>query len=164
MIPIEIERKFLIEQTDALKEHINQSTDIVQTYLLRAEPELQRRVRSMCTDGVINYYYTEKRFISPLVREENERIISQAEYNALLEETDNSLKTIYKTRSILVYDGQRFEIDSYPFDDRLAVMELELENVQQVIKLPPFVSVLKEITGHSEYSNANLALNGRFPE
>lgn len=164
MIPLEIERKFLIRNNEETEKNIVSRTDIRQIYLKRTSPEIQRRVRSMCTDGNTVYYYTEKKFISAAVREENEKTISADEFEALLAEADNELAPVIKTRSILIYLNQRFEIDSYPFEDKLEVMELELSSEAQEIFLPPYVDIVKEITGISEYSNANLALNGRFPE
>lgn len=164
MIPLEIERKFLIEQTDELDSRCTERIEITQIYLERPDPAIQRRIRSMTANGVTKYYYTEKRFISAAVREENEKEISADEYDKLLAEQDRTLTPIVKTRRILMYENQRFEIDSYPFSDALATMELELESEAQQIHLPGFVKVIKEVTGDKEYSNANLALNGKFPE
>lgn len=164
MIPLEIERKFLIEQTDELDSRCTERIEITQIYLERPDPAIQRRIRSMTANGVTKYYYTEKRFISSAVREENEKEISADEYDKLLAEQDRTLTPIIKTRRILMYENQRFEIDSYPFSDALATMELELESEAQQIHLPGFVKVIKEVTGDKEYSNANLALNGKFPE
>lgn len=164
MTPLEIERKFLIEKSTVPDEKCSEIISIVQTYLNRPESGLQRRVRSMCISGDTKYYYTEKRFLSAAVREENEREISAAEYEQLLCETDKSLEPVIKTRKILVFEGQRFEIDCYPFSDRLAVMELELQSEEQEIVFPPFITVLGEVTGNSAYSNASLAKNGHFPE
>ena len=86
MIPLEIERKFLIEQTDELDSRCTERIEITQIYLERPDPAIQRRIRSMTSNGVTKYYYTEKRFISAAVREENEKEISAVEYVKLLAE------------------------------------------------------------------------------
>jgi len=164
MIKPEIERKFLIKQSAQLDAHCTERIEIVQTYLEKADPEIQRRVRSMTRNGVCRYYYTEKKFISPAERLENESEITLEEYNSLLSQADKALVPIIKTRRILPYEGQRFEIDSYPFSSELATMELELENAEQNIIFPPFVSVIREVTGDKRYSNAALAAAGCFPE
>ena len=54
---MEIERKFLIEK---YKGEITgeQVWDIVQTYLLRTDPDIQRRVRRTTSDGSVSCYYT----------------------------------------------------------------------------------------------------------
>lgn len=164
MVKPEIERKFLIYQTDELDKHVSEKTDIIQTYLVRKIPDIQRRIRSMTTDGKCCYFYTEKRFVSPVEREENERIITREEYDDLLSQVDKELVPIIKTRRILVFKGQRFEIDSYPFSSSLATMELELESAEQHISFPPYVRMIKEVTGDKRYSNASLAAEGRFPD
>ena len=164
MVKPEIERKFLIYRNEELDKHISEKIDIVQTYLVRKTPDIQRRVRSMTSDGKCSYFYTEKRFVSPIEREENERMITREEYDALLLQADKELVPIIKTRQILVFEGQRFEIDSYPFSSELATMELELESAEQHISFPPFVKVIKEVTGDKRYSNASLAAEGKFPE
>ncbi|MBQ7782831.1 MAG: hypothetical protein IJ368_02580 [Oscillospiraceae bacterium] len=163
MIPLEIEKKFLIEQSPELDMHCDTSIDIVQIYLIRNDKNIQRRIRSMASEGLTKYYYTEKRFISAAVREENEREISAEEFNSYMNEADKELVPIIKTRKILNYENQRFEIDIYPFSDTLATMELELKSESQTIALPPFVTVLKEVTGDKEYSNAVLAVKMHFP-
>ncbi|MDE6781654.1 MAG: hypothetical protein K2J40_09370, partial [Ruminococcus sp.] len=71
---------------------------------------------------------------------------------------------VEKTRYCFDYCGQLFELDVYPFSDKLAVMELELESEQQEIIFPENIGVIMEITGDSAYSNASLAAAGAFPE
>lgn len=164
MPPLEIERKFLAKLTDELVNECCQKIDIVQTYLVRTSEDIQRRVRSMTVDGNPVYYYTEKRFISAGIREENEREISYEEYEKLLSEADSDLTPIIKTRRILIYKSQRFEIDIYPFSDELCSIELELPDISREIIFPPAAQIIKEVTGDSRYSNANLAKNGCFPQ
>lgn len=164
MIPLEIERKFLIRQTPELFAACSKKTDIKQIYLIKTDPAVQRRIRSMTTDGAVRYFYTEKRFISAVTREENEREITREEYEKLRSESDMSLVPIIKTRHILEFSGQCFEIDSYPFSDELASMELELADEEQEIFFPPCAVIIKEVTGDKRYSNAALAKNNGFPE
>lgn len=164
MIPLEIERKFLIRQTPGLFAACSKKTDIEQIYLIKTDPAVQRRIRSMTTDGVTKYFYTEKRFISAATREENEQEITREEYEKFRSEADMSLVPIMKTRHILEFSGQRFEIDSYPFSDELASMELELADEEQEIFFPPCAVIIKEVTGDKRYSNAALAKNNGFPE
>lgn len=159
----EIERKFLIRRYNG---QIGGETvwDIVQTYLVRGDPNIQRRVRSISVNGSTEYYYTEKKFVSASVRRENERKITREEYEELLGEADRELTPIIKTRRIFDYRGQSFEMDEYPFSEKLATVELELVNKEQPIFLPDFLEVVKEVTGDSRYSNAAMAKAGKFPE
>lgn len=159
----EIERKFLIKRY-APKIDGETVWDIVQTYLLRGEPDIQRRVRKITARGSTEYFYTEKKFVSDKVRRENERKIARDEYEALLKEEDRALRPIIKTRRIFDYKGQSFEMDEYPFSQELATVELELETAEQPVLLPDFLDVIKEVTGDKRYSNAAMAKAGRFPE
>lgn len=160
----EIERKFLIQR---VKEIIPDETrwDIVQTYLTKNSPEIQRRVRKITeNECMISYFYTEKKFLSSGVREENECEISEKEYNSLLREADKNLRDVIKTRRIFPYDGLKLEMDEYPFSEKCATVEAEIENITDKINFPDFIHVIKEVTGDSRYSNASLALNQCFPE
>lgn len=159
----EIERKFLIKR---YAPGIDGETvwDIVQTYLLRGDPDIQRRVRKITVNGSAEYFYTEKKFVSDKVRRENERKITREEYEALLKEADKELEPIIKTRRIFDYKGQSFEMDEYPFSQELATVELELESTEQPVILPTFLNVVKEVTGDKRYSNAAMAKAGQFPE
>ena len=161
---MEIERKYLIKR---FFEKIEGETvwDIVQTYLVRSSPQIQRRVRKITVNGSeTKYFYTEKNFLRAGVREEKEREISSEEYEKYLTEADKELTPIIKTRRIFDYKGQNFEMDEYPFSDELASVELELENENDGIELPPFLTVIKEVTSDSRYSNAAMALANKFPE
>lgn len=159
----EIERKFLIEKYkgEIAGERV---WDIVQTYLVRTDPDIQRRVRRIVSDGNVTCYYTEKRFIDHGIREENEREISAEEYEHLKKEADPSLTEIIKRRRIFVYDGKTLEMDEYPFSDRYASIEAELEGITEEITLPDFIRVIKEVTSDVRYSNSVIAKNQGFPE
>lgn len=160
---IETERKFLIKLPAEGTVSYDKDLNITQTYLLRNDPDIQRRVRRIAS-GDVKYYYTEKKRLGGISREENEREITAAEYERLLTEADSSIAPVIKTRHILTYKGQRFEEDEYPFSKRYATIELELESEDQVIDLPGFIEVIKEVTGDPAYYNGALATNNCFPE
>ncbi len=154
---LEIERKFLAEK---YKKPIpgEMILDITQTYLIRKSPGIQRRIRRIASsDNKLSYFYTEKRFVSPSVREEKEWEIPEKDYLRLNNEKDNSLTQIFKKRRVFEYMSQRFEMDEYDFSDKYTTLELELENESQQIVFPPFITIIKEVTGDSRYSNAALA-------
>ncbi len=162
---LEKERKFLIEKYHAdIADEIR--WDIVQTYLYKTSPDIQRRIRRITADKEkVSYFYTEKKFISDGVREENEKEIPESEYNRLLsDEADRSLVGIAKTRRIFDRMGHRFEMDEYPFSDKYATVEAELADINEEIVFPDFLTVIKEVTGDERYSNANLALRRAFPD
>ncbi len=163
-INYEIERKFLVEFPDVAKLDVKRKISIVQTYLKRGSNGSQRRVRSVEENGKVKYTYTEKVFITPVTREENEYEISEDEYRRLLEQERGDSPPIEKVRYCFEYNDQLFELDKYPFSDKLAIMELELRSPDQKIDFPDNVNVLREVSGDSRYSNATLASAGGFPE
>ena len=88
---------------------------------------------------------------------EVERRLTQDEYISLLMEADTKLHSIHKTRYCLSENNQYFEIDVYPEWDNQAIMEIELSDENEEIKIPSFIKVYKEVTDNDEYKNANMA-------
>ena len=101
-VPVETERKFLIKKPNAelLRQYGSVKLDIVQTYLRKNDPDIERRVRQRGTDGEFSYFYTEKKKISSCSRYETERKITQKEYVSLLTE---GVSTITKQRYCFFY-------------------------------------------------------------
>lgn len=160
----EIERKFLVEFPEISSLSPKNTAEIFQTYLKNGENDSQRRIRKIYADGRTVYTYTEKLFITAVTRKEMEYEIDEAEYNRLLAQAREDCVPIEKIRRCFEYKGQLFELDSYPFSDEFAVLELELQSPDQHIDFPDYVTVIKEITGDDRYSNAALAAAAAFPE
>ena len=156
--PLEIERKFLIKYPN-IKELDNMpnctKVDIIQTYL--KSNDVEKRVRARGIDDNYSYYLTEKKKISNLKRIEIERKLTQDEYVKLLMEADNRLHIIHKTRYCISVNSQYFEIDIYPEWKHQAIMEIELNNENEEIKIPEFIKVIKEVTDDERYKNYQMA-------
>ena len=158
-IPLEIERKYLIEYPDLAWLHRQpnlQKCLITQTYLLSAEGE-ESRVRERLEGERVTYYHTVKRKITAITREEQERIITKAEYEKLLEAADPQKRPLSKTRYCLPYGGLQIEIDVYPFWSNQAIAEVELSSEDEAVEFPPEITVIREVTGESAFKNAELA-------
>lgn len=158
-IPYEIERKLLIEYPDVklLSELCGvEIREIVQTYLLCSTGSL--RVRKTVTNGNTVYHKNEKRRISDMTHEEYESEINFAQYTELLKLCDSSRRPIEKTRYAFPYMGHIIEIDVYPFWNDRAILEVELSDESEKFDIPPFVKVIKDVTGDGHYSNKALAL------
>ena len=153
----EIERKFIIRMPEFPLPVDEKVSEIRQIYL-RGDYGSGERVRAR--DGV--YWHTIKKKVSGFTCEESEEIISKAEFDELLLRRDPDRNEIQKTRHVFDYRDQVFEIDVYPFWKRQAVLEIELESEDTPIELPPFLSVVKEVTGDREYLNTYIAT--RVPE
>lgn len=159
-VPVEIERKYLIEMPDMaqLKTKYDCTTvDIIQTYLIPNETGTERRIRQRGVDGSYSFYYTEKQKINSISRTEIERKISEKEYLRLLTEADTSLHQVRKTRTCFVCNGTYFELDIYPFWKDKAILEVELTEESKSVELPREIELIKEVTEDDRYKNSSLA-------
>ncbi len=159
--PLEIERKFLIKYPDTARlEGLPgvRRAEIEQTYLLSDEGTL--RVREWREGGRSVYIRTLKKKLSDLTRIEFEDEISEAEYVSALKAADPAKRPIKKTRYMLPYDGQVFEIDLFPFWKSQAIMEIELPSEEAEIRFPKSIRIIREVTRDGRYTNAALA--GRY--
>ncbi len=156
--PLEIERKFLIEypETDFLGKLPNcRMVEISQTYM--TDPSGDRvRLRRRGLDGEYAYFLTQKKNITDVKRIEIERRLDEAEYGELLRDGQEK-KSLTKDRYCLMYEGQYFEIDVFPFWNDVALMEIELTDENEEVFFPDFVRIIREVTGEKEYNNSYLA-------
>ena len=161
--PLEIERKYLIKYPDINvleNSPFCKGVDIQQIYYVDSEGK-RLRVRKRGENGEYVYFKTEKRQITPTVRIEIESKISKDEYISILDNKDNITGIIEKRRYCLVYAGQYFEIDVYPFWDDKAIMEIELCDENEAIVFPDYIEIVKDVTDDINYRNSSLA-NKRF--
>jgi CYTH domain-containing protein len=155
--PIEEERKYVVEVTGELPESVE--SEITQTYLV-ADPGCEVRLRRRAWHGgeVVNVHKTKKR-ISAIEELETERQVSNALYESLLQQADPYRATIRKSRRSFIWKGQYFELDTYhnPVDD-LVILETKGIAEQESVNFPPFLRIIKEVTGNPQYYNYNIAL------
>lgn len=152
---LEIERKFLIAYPDiAFLESLKDCTkaDIVQIYT-----KDRVRIRKWEENGNIRYIKTVKKKVSELVRIETESDITEEEFLRLKKLADPDRRPIIKTRYSYPYGGKLIEIDVFDFWQDRAFCEVELEYEDEEFTLPPFINVIKEVTGDKRYRNSALA-------
>jgi CYTH domain-containing protein len=164
-LPREIERKFLIklpseEEIAALPEL--SASEIVQTYLYIKEDGVRRRVRKRGSESGFKFYYTEKKDVAFGERIEIEREVTETEYGELLKEADPERRTIEKTRCCFRHEGQLFELDIYVRGEELlggdyATLEIELDDINEEVKIPEYIEVVRDVTGDKRYNNSALA-------
>ena len=161
---VETERKYLIRFPDlAYLRKIDgcRVMAMVQTYLERKEPEVERRVRSITEDGVTVYIYTEKRPRAYLSRFEDERNVTQEEYERLRKEDGYS--ELVKTRYAFPFAGHTMEIDVYPPEiggeifEGYAILEVEMDTPDEAVEFPEFLEIVREVTDEKRYHNKTLA-------
>ena len=161
---VEIERKYIILKPDPeilCKYEGYESSDIVQTYLTSDEG-MTRRVRKRVYSDRTVYTETVKRRIDKLSSYEDERDISEEEYEALLSEIAKGTHHVIKTRRVIRCFGIDFEIDEYPEWKHTCIMETELASRDVSVTFPDCIKVLLEVTGDKKYSNA--AMSRSFPQ
>ena len=157
--PQEVWHKYLIAMPDVEKlqtEFSASAIDMMQTYLVKTQPNVVRRIRQQKNGQEYLYFYTEKRYADKDAWE-TEKPITQKEYVQYLMEADTALHAVHKTKYRFAVDGQRFEIDVYPFSQERAIMRAELPEGKEAPELLPEIEILREVTGDPAYKNSSLA-------
>lgn len=154
---IEEERKYLVEVTGPVEGAIE--SEISQTYLV-ADPGCEVRIRRICWEGgkQVNIHTSRKK-ISATEEVFVERQVENSLYESLLQQADPYRKTITKSRQSFIYKGQFFELDTYHGAlDGLVLLETKGMASHQEVKFPPFIHVVEDITGKTDYYNYTLSL------
>ena len=143
----EIERKFLIQNSDWKKE-ISNSIGISQGYL-SLDKERTVRVRIKGEKGIL----TIKGTTENISRKEFEYEIPKEEAEELLELCHQPL--IEKIRNEVIHEGMTWEIDEFTGENEgLIVAEIELESESQIFEIPDWIG--KEVSNDIRYYNSNL--------
>ena len=162
--PIETERKYIIRIPKAadMRGCERYSCSAIEQIYLPSVSGTTHRIRHRLTAGKSIYTETLKTRLSAMSCIEEEKEITKAEYFNLKGQRDRGRRIVKKNRHTFFFGGQIFEIDIYPFRKNSCVMETELKSEKERPALPPFIRVIKEVTGDHRYSNAALA--SRIPE
>jgi CYTH domain-containing protein len=158
-LPLEIERKFLIVRPEEaqLEQYSTGRIDMEQIYLLRREKGESRRIRRSQMAGETRYYYNEKVRLSSIKRIEREWEITREEYVGLTAQADPACQIIRKVRWLVPAGELTLEVDVFPFWNRQAFCEAELETETQPVVLPSWMEVIREVTDDDAYTNHALA-------
>ncbi|MBM6991959.1 MAG: AAA family ATPase [Prevotella sp.] len=155
--PITEERKYIVEVSGEMPATID--SDITQTYLV-AEPDSEVRLRKrLWANGKRVNVHTMKKAVGGNEQVETERQVSNALYESLLSQADPYRRTIHKKRRSFIWKGQYFELDTY-LEQLSGIIILETKGITNTedVNFPPFIKVVKDITGDRDYYNYNLAL------
>ena len=148
-MPLEIERKFLVVSNQY--QNNAKSVYIKQAYL-SANEKMAIRVRVEGIQASIN-----------IKSKETERVNHEFEYAIPRDEAMSLIKMspypiIEKTRHVVEYAGQTWEVDEFHADnDGLIVAEVELDDENEKFDIPPWLG--EEVTSDYRYLNSNLALH-----
>jgi len=147
---IEIERKFLVKQTN-FEELATKKYTIAQGYL-NSHPDRSVRIRLKNDKAYLTI--KGKSNESGTSRFEWEKEIDYTEATALF--TLCEPHHISKTRYIIPYKNHLFEVDVFhDMNAGLVLAELELTNEEEVFEKPLWLG--EEVTGLKEYYNAYLS-------
>mmetsp|Transcript_37181 Transcript_37181/g.35832 ORF Transcript_37181/g.35832 Transcript_37181/m.35832 type:complete len:98 (-) Transcript_37181:11-304(-) len=79
---------------------------------------------------------------------------------------DTSKHTVRKRRICFIYDQQYFQLDTFTsIEGTPSILRMETTKESQQISIPPYVSVLKEVTEINEYETRFMAAHDyKMPE
>ena len=156
---VEIERKFVIKMpsVDYLMTLADYTKSEIEQIYLSAPEGVTRRVRRRASGDAVRYYETVKTRIDKMSVIEDEGEISAAEYESAKREILPGTSPIYKTRHTFTYEGLTIEIDIYDKWVKTCILECELPSREHPFALPPFIELVREVTGEKEFSNAGMA-------
>ncbi|XP_055601648.1 TRPL translocation defect protein 14 isoform X2 [Uranotaenia lowii] len=139
--------------------------EVVHNYLQSAGPRVQARLRKRGQNGHFSYIHTIRR---PHLHGQSIEVKTQLthrDYLNMLTQRDDAHFTIYKKRRCFLVNNQYFQMDIYkepthPRCKGLILLETYTSLTGDKLKsiLPPFLNIVKEVTGHPDYSMFNLSL------
>lgn len=145
----EIERKFLVQSTDFLSSAV--CTYHIEQAYLSISPTIRLRVR----DEEAFLTIKTPSLDGGLSRNEWEYAIPLSEAREMMLHALG--RPIIKRRHIVPYAGHIWEVDVFGGElEGLVLAEIELERVDEVFALPPWLG--REVSGDAEYYNSHLAL------
>ena len=149
---LEIPQQIVEDIPDAIE------SEIIQTYLT-SDPRSEVRLRRRTLNGVSVNVRTTKKTLANNAQVVTERQIDNNLYESLMRQADPYRQSIHKIRKTFIWRGQFFELDTYLSPMRnLQILETKGIVDHEDVNFPPFIEVVEDITGKTEYYNYNLAL------
>ena len=163
MSKLEIERKYIIEMPDAsiLSAMPDYTVSRITQIYLVSPAGRTHRIRRREYAKMQEFTETVKIRIDKMTCNESESLIDSARFDELSLRIRENTRPIIKTRHTFSFHGFTVEIDVYPEWERTAIMEIELASEKTCPNIPPFIRIVREVTGNRDYSNA--AMSNAFP-
>lgn len=164
--PLNIERKFLVTPIEAglFDESGVQATEIeIEQFYITPHPDdgpnIEVRLRKRTQYGESIYWETRKVRLSNGKYNETEHQVTAREYQAGKKYKIPGTIVIQKKRHCFVYKNRYFELDVFPeqIQHGIHVLEVRPTDEAEEIILPPFLDIVREVTGDLEFSNPYLA-------
>ena len=152
---LEIERKFVLAEPPApeVLEAFGEPLHLEQRYLRSNRPGLSRRVRAVTTGGASRFFYTEKEPLpgdgqaaesGAVVRVEREEEIPAVRYRQLCAEADDDYRVVVKDRWRIPVGDRVFELDHVTAPLELWALEVELDDADAPVVVPPEFGAVRE--------------------
>lgn len=155
------QRKFLVDSIDvkALEDYANRVV-ITQDYL-DIDDSFEYRIRKVEQNGNYTYHYNVQKPVEGGLREVvKESSISKEDYERFLKAKSPDRETCVKERYSFVYANQYFKLDVFP--SGLMILEVNVTKQNPDITLPPFISVLEDVTNDPNYRNINMTRGSKY--
>ncbi|RWS26070.1 uncharacterized protein B4U80_07936 [Leptotrombidium deliense] len=143
--------------------------DVVHDYIVTSNRKMQSRLRKRGQNGNWSYQHTVRRQEPGDQVVEVRRQINHRDYVNYLTQRDDTHYTVYKIRRCFLWEHTYFQMDIYksPCHSRcngLILLEMYTTRASaDLIKLiPPFLKIVKEVTGDPSYSMYNLSLKAEW--
>ncbi|HEU5114303.1 MAG TPA: AAA family ATPase [Candidatus Paceibacterota bacterium] len=158
-VPIEDEKRYEVAPFKPAKFPVPyEAVDIEQQYLVSSGPKTEERVRVRTWLGESTYYYTKKWPNRSGADNEIEYLVSKKKMLELLKRADPQSQPIKKRRHYFVWKNQYFEADIFK-GRHAGKFRLEREKTKRNDKttIPPFITVIRDITNDKSERNRALA-------
>ncbi len=156
---LEIERKYIIIKPDICELEAlpgYRKSEILQIYLDSPAGVTHRIRKRSCGENTV-YTETVKTRVDKMSSNEFEREIGKDEFSSLRKEMKHGTRELLKTRHVFMHGERLLEVDVYPEWERTCILEIELEDRDETVKLPDQIKLVREVTGDFSYSNASMS-------
>lgn len=160
---LEIERKFLLTAEpdwSALPHSTISVIEFEQAYLQVAADGGEKRIRKRVVNGTTSYEFAELHPVGAGVRTVHEVAIDHAEYTRLCSDRDPARQVVRKTRTTFPWRDRLYEVDRIrePRARACWLLEVQVDHEDDVVELPGFLPVDRDVTHEPAYRNAHIAL------
>lgn len=157
-ISLRIQKKYLVSLNDSDLSFLNQENattiHIEQTYLETTPYE--KRLRKRTYKGESTYELTiQKKGENGKSILVSTKHLTDKEYQRFLELYPH-FQTLEKDRTSFMYNRQYFNLDVFPFNGNMAILEVYPTNENSIINIPSDFKIIKEVTDDPNYQMANM--------
>lgn len=153
----ECKKRYLIEYPNLSILNQNgkiKKIEIYQTYLKCTDDEkIQIRKRGLNGDYI--YYQTRARVLNNELLQVEKRLTKE-EYDEKLASLGSTSKQLKRIRYCLNETNNYLEIDTYPFWQDKAILNVNLLDINDQVNIPEMIKVIEDVTNKKEYLNSEL--------